>query len=231
MLPAYAIMERYVDGSLRPSEHLEEILERIEKFEPIVNAYISLRPKSDLEKEAREADKRFLNGNTRPLEGLFVAVKDNIFTSCLPTTAASKMLKGFKPGYSATVVKKLKENGAIIVGKTNLDEFAMGSTTEFSAYGPTRNPLDPERVVGGSSGGSAAVLAYGGADLALGSDTGGSVRLPAAYTGTVGLKPTYGTVSRFGLIPYANSLEQISPMARTVRDVAPSFFSIFIASY
>ncbi len=214
------LRRKYVNGTLKPSERLEQILENIEKWEPQINAYISLRDKDTLRDEAKKADERFKKGNPRPLEGAFLAVKDNIITLELPTTAGSLMLKGFMPGYEATVVKKLKQQGAIIIGKTNLDEFAMGSTTEYSAYGITRNPLDPDRIPGGSSGGSAAALAYDGADLALGSDTGGSVRLPAAYTGIVGLKPTYGSVSRYGLIPYANSLEQISPMARSVEDVA-----------
>ncbi|MEB3789813.1 MAG: Asp-tRNA(Asn)/Glu-tRNA(Gln) amidotransferase subunit GatA [Desulfurococcales archaeon] len=222
-LPYWKTRQRYLEGSLKPSEHLEEIIENIEKWEPKINAYISLRDKEELRKASKQADKAYMQGTARPLEGAFLAVKDNIMTIELPTTAGSLMLKGFMPGYEATVVKKLKNAGAIIIGKTNLDEYAMGSTTEYSAYGPTRNPLDPNRVPGGSSGGSGAVLAYGGADLALGSDTGGSVRLPAAYTGTIGLKPSYGTVSRYGLIPYANSLEQISPMARDLIDTALLF--------
>ncbi|MEB3765846.1 MAG: Asp-tRNA(Asn)/Glu-tRNA(Gln) amidotransferase GatCAB subunit A, partial [Desulfurococcales archaeon] len=144
--PYWRIRQRYLEGSLKPSEHLEEILENIEKWEPKINAYISLRDKEELRKAAKQADKAYMQGTARPLEGAFLAVKDNIMTIELPTTAGSLMLKGFTPGYEATVVKKLKNTGAIIIGKTNLDEYAMGSTTEYSAYGPTRNPLDPNRV-------------------------------------------------------------------------------------
>ena len=211
---------------MSPVEHAEEVLARIEEWEPRVRAYLSLRPRNEILAEAREAERRYREGRARPLEGLLVAVKDNIVTRCLPTTAASRFLEGFKPGYVATVVERLRGLGAIIVGKTNMDEFAMGSTTENSAFYPTRNPLDTDRVPGGSSGGSAAALAYGGADLALGSDTGGSIRLPAAYTGLYGLKPTYGMVSRYGLIPYANSLEQIGSMARTAGDLDMLFSAI-----
>ncbi|WP_256205034.1 amidase family protein [Aeropyrum camini] len=181
-------------------------------------AFISLEAEEVLLNAAEESARRWKRGEARRLEGVVVGVKDNISTSFLPTTAGSRMLDGYIPPFNATVVERLLSEGAIIIGKTNLDEFAMGSTGEFSAFGPTRNPWDLSRVPGGSSSGSGACLAYGGCDVALGSDTGGSVRLPAAYTATVGLKPTYGLVSRYGLIPYANSLEQISPMARSSWD-------------
>jgi aspartyl-tRNA(Asn)/glutamyl-tRNA(Gln) amidotransferase subunit A len=201
-------------------EYIFQILERIEKIDVKINAFITVNKNCAL-KTARSIDKKIRDEekNIGPLAGVAIGIKDNICTRGLKTTCASRMLEEYVPPYDATVVKKLKDSDAIIIGKLNLDEFAMGSSTEFSRHGSTHNPWNIDFVPGGSSGGSAASVAASECAISLGSDTGGSVRCPASFCSIVGLKPTYGCVSRFGLISYANSLEQIGPMGKTVYDV------------
>jgi aspartyl-tRNA(Asn)/glutamyl-tRNA(Gln) amidotransferase subunit A len=192
---------------------------RIREQEPAIHAYITISDESALA-DAEAADERLRAGDAAALTGIPVALKDLIATRGVTTTAASRILDGYVPVEDATVTARLREAGAVLVGKANLDEFAMGSSTEHSAYGPTRNPWDLDRVPGGSSGGSAATVAARAVPLSLGTDTGGSIRQPAALTGVVGLKPTYGRVSRYGVIAFASSLEQVGPFARDAEDAA-----------
>ncbi len=200
-------------------ELTQEVLKRIEQVEEKVKAFVTVTADLALE-QAQKAEERFAQDGSLPLTGIPAVIKDNICTKGIRTTCSSRMLENFVPPYDATVIEKLKLQGTVMVGKGNMDEFAMGSSTENSAFFPTHNPWDLERVPGGSSGGPAAAVAAGEALYALGSDTGGSIRQPASFCSIVGLKPTYGLVSRYGLVAFASSLDQIGPLTRDVTDCA-----------
>ena len=206
-------------GEVSSREVTQAHLDQIERVDGAINAFLYVDAEGALA-QAELADKARGNGSSSALNGVPLALKDVLTQKGIPTTCGSKILEGWRPPYDATVVTKLKNAGVVILGKTNMDEFAMGSSTENSAYGPTRNPWDVQRIPGGSGGGSAAALAAFEAPLAIGTDTGGSIRQPAAVTGTVGVKPTYGGVSRYGLVAFSSSLDQAGPCARTVLDTA-----------
>lgn len=217
---AMELSEAIQNGRTTAIEAVKAVMERIRQKEDSIHAYITVDEKRALEK-AKIVQKRIENGEiTGGLAGVPVAVKDNMCIEGMLTTCSSRMLENYLPTFTATAVRNLENAGAIIIGKTNMDEFAMGSTTENSVYGATKNPWNADYVPGGSSGGSAAAVASEECFLALGSDTGGSVRQPASYCGVVGMKPTYGTVSRYGLIAYASSLDQIGPITKNVSDCA-----------
>jgi len=219
-LTAHEVINLIRKKKITAYEVMQDIFNQIDRVDNLIRAFLVLNKEEAL-KQAKEVDIKAKNGEKLPpLAGIAVAIKDIIATQGTETTCGSKILKGFVPPYNATVINKLKEAGAIIIGKTNMDEFAMGSSTENSAFFPTHNPWDLKRVPGGSSGGSTAAVAADETLVALGTDTGGSVRQPASLCGMVGLKPTYSRVSRYGLVAYASSLDQIGPITKDVTDCA-----------
>ncbi|PVX24772.1 MAG: Asp-tRNA(Asn)/Glu-tRNA(Gln) amidotransferase GatCAB subunit A [Candidatus Bathyarchaeum sp.] len=219
-LTAKETIQKIQGNEATAEECVQAVFERIHKFEDKINAFVTVVEQEALNK-AKEIDRKVSAGKkVGKLAGVAIAIKDAICTQGIPTTCSSRMLQNFVPPYNAEVIERIKREDGVIIGKTNMDEFAMGSSTETSYFGPTRNPWDISTVPGGSSGGSAACIAIDEATLALGTDTGGSIRCPASYCSVVGLKPTYGLVSRYGLIAYANSLEQIGPMSKDVYDCA-----------
>lgn len=219
-MTAAEIGQKIKTGEMTAVDAVKAALAEIKKQDEVLNSFVTVDEEGAL-KRAKEVQKHIDNGElTGPLAGVPIAVKDNMCTKGLKTTCSSKILYNFEPTYSAEAVLNLEKAGMIVIGKTNMDEFAMGSTTETSAFGVTRNPWNTEHVPGGSSGGSCATVASGEAPCALGSDTGGSIRQPSSFCGVTGIKPTYGTVSRYGLIAYGSSLDQIGPVAKDVTDCA-----------
>jgi aspartyl-tRNA(Asn)/glutamyl-tRNA(Gln) amidotransferase subunit A len=218
-LTIHELHTRLSTGEVTSQEVTESVLKRVESIDEQVNAYITVTKPLAMA-QAKKADEVISRGQCTPLTGIPLAIKDILCMKGVTTTCGSKILENFVPPYDATVIKRLREEDAVFIGRTNMDEFAMGSSTETSYFGPTRNPWDASRIPGGSSGGSAAAVAADECIAALGTDTGGSIRQPAACCGLVGLKPTYGRVSRFGLIAFASSLDQAGPMTKDVQDTA-----------
>lgn len=223
---ASELSEMLASGEISSVELTKSVFDRIEKTEPMIDAYLTLNKESALSEAEKIDSKRAAGEELSPLAGIPIGIKDNISTIGLRTTCASRMLENYTPVFDATVISKLKNAGAIITGKLNMDEFAMGSSTETSYFKKTKNPFDTSCVPGGSSGGSAAAVVSMEAVMALGSDTGGSIRQPSSLCGVVGLKPTYGSVSRYGLVAFASSLDQIGPITRSVKDSAILFDAI-----
>ena len=220
-LTAVELARKIKNGELTAMDAAKAALEKIKEKEESIHSYVTVLPEEQGITKAEEVQKKIESGElTGPLAGVPVAIKDNICTEGILTTCSSKILSNFKPTDSSEAMINLEQAGAVLIGKTNMDEFAMGSTTETSAYGVTRNPHNPEHVPGGSSGGSCAAVAAEECSFALGSDTGGSIRQPSSFCGVTGIKPTYGTVSRYGLIAYGSSLDQIGPIAKDVTDCA-----------
>lgn len=213
-----SIQNKFFKKEIKVIEFIKDYLKRIEKENKEINAVLTLTPDLALT-QAEEVQKKIEKGIKLPLLGIPCLIKDNILVEGIKCTAGSKILENYLAPYEATVIKKLKEAGAVILGKTNMDEFAMGSSGENSAFGLTKNPLDKTRVPGGSSSGSAAAVAANFSQFALASDTAGSIRQPASFCGIYGLKPTYGAVSRYGLIAMASSLDQIGPLAKSIEDL------------
>ena len=222
-LTAVELGKKIKSGDVKVVDAVEAVFEQIDKVEEDINSYVTVYPKEEVLANAKEVQEKIDNGKlTGPLAGVPVAIKDNMCNEGHLTACSTKILSNFYPTFTSTAVQNLKDAGAVIVGSANMDQFAMGSTTETSYFGITKNPVDTTRVPGGSSGGSCAAVAADECFYSLGSDTGGSIRQPAAFCGVVGMKPTYGTVSRYGLIAYASSLDQIGPIGKDVTDVATS---------